>query len=76
MGNIYTNKMVDQCDPRDHKSVGCPFFYIILSKEFKRKVKDVFLQLGQPILANVFIFSKCIKFNMNVWLHIRSIMIT
>jgi len=32
---------------------------------FKWKVKDViFLQLGQPILANVFLLLKCIKFNM------------
>jgi len=32
---------------------------------FKWKVKDViFLQLGQPILANVFLLLKCIEFNM------------
>jgi hypothetical protein len=60
------DEMIDQCDPMDHRNVGCSILVWNFEQGTKAKIEGchVFLQLRQPNLAIVFLLLKPMKFNM------------
>jgi len=60
------DEMIDQCDPMDHRNVGCSILVWNFEQGTKAKIEGchVFLQLRQPNLAIVFLLFEPMKFNM------------
>jgi hypothetical protein len=60
------DEMIDQCDPNDHRNVGCSILVWYFGQGTKAKTKrcHVFFYLGQPVLAIAFLLFEPMKFNM------------